>query len=241
MEPIFVCDSSDRPLWLQERRKYVTSSDIAAFLGMQPSWWSFSNRDTVVADKMGRGSFEANPNTEHGIFNEECNRLKAEKLLGMVLPPCQKLYRNPKWPHLAATPDCYALPGPLAAPRTLLTTRPLLVDLVRSSVAQEATVGGCQLKSTDAVHAVQYGKRGYKKEGEPQDWITHPPDYHLPQVQAEMYVMGWSWTLLIAQLGAHNMVPWFVRRDPAFEAVMDEAETQAAELLDGIAREAVAV
>jgi hypothetical protein len=36
-------------------------------------------------------------------------------------------------------------------------------------------------------------------------------------------------------------VPWFVRRDPAFEAVMDEAEIQAADLLDGIAREAVAV
>jgi hypothetical protein len=236
MKPVIVCSAADRALWLEHRRKYITSSDIAVFLGIQPSWWSFSSRQSILEEKMGADNYQPNNNTEHGIFNEECNRLKTEKLLGMTLPQCQQLVTNEQWPHLAATPDCYALPGPLGAPYKLLTSHPVLVDVVREEVASQSRVGGCQLKSTDSPKAVHYGKRGFPQGGEKADWITHAPPYHMPQLQTEMYIMDWDWSILSGQLGAHNLVVWFVERDPAWKSIMDEAEKQAAEVFGQIAR-----
>jgi hypothetical protein len=229
-----ICDEHDREAWLAHRRKFITSSDLMVFMGKQPSFWSFTSRESIIEDKMGAGIYEPNHNTEHGIANEETNRVKAERLLGMSLPRCQKLCTNSKWPALAATPDCYALPGPLAAPYKLLTSHPDLVDRVRDRVAGMHSVGGCQLKSTDAARAVNYGKRGYGQLGTPQDWITHPPEYHLIQVRAEMAIMGWEWGLLVGQLGAHNMVAWFIEQEPAFLAWLDEANEDAATTLGAL-------
>ena len=231
---LVVCDTSDRAEWLAARRKLITSSDLAVFMGLQPKWWSFSTRQSILEEKMGADNYDPNHNTEHGLFNEEGNRVKAEKLLGMKLPACQWLCVNPKWPHLGATPDAFAIPRPLAAPYKLLTSHPHLVDQARERIASEGHVGGCQLKSTDSPKAVHYGKKGWPQTGTPQDWITHVPDYHLPQVQTEMHVMGWDWALLVGQLGAHNMVVWFVERDPKWAAVMDEAEAEAAKVFDQI-------
>lgn len=232
--PIVICDDSNRDKWLEQRRRLITSSDLGVFLGLQPKWWSFSSRQSIIEDKMGADNYDPNHNTEHGLFNEEINRQKTEKLLGMVIPAFQKLVVNPRWPHLGATPDACALPGPLGAPYKLLTSYPDLVDPVRERVALQTTVGGCQLKSTDSVHAVHYGKRGYKKEGTEQDWITHPPAYHIPQVMTEMAIMDQSWGLLAGQLGAHNMVVWFIDRDPAWDLVLDEAELDAKTVLNQI-------
>jgi hypothetical protein len=229
-KPIVICDERDKEKWLEARRRLITSSDLMVFLGQQPHFWSFSSRQSVIEDKMGNDSYDPNNNTEHGSFNEECNRQKAEKLLGIDLPVFQKLVVNPRWPHLGATPDCRALPSPLAHPNKLFTSHPHLVDAVRESVALETTPGNCQLKSTDSPRAVQYGKRGYPQAPAEQDWITHPPEYHMVQVMAEAAIMGQSWILLIGQLGAHNIAPWFIPYDPTFDAVMDAAEADAKEV-----------
>lgn len=229
-----ICNSEDRAPWLEERKKLITSSDIGVFLGLQPKWWSFSSRQSIIEEKMGVDHYEPNHNTEHGIMNEELNRQKAEKLLGMKLPAFGWLCVNDRWPHIGATPDAMAIGGLLGDPHKLLTSHPDLVDEVRRSVGIRGDIGGCQLKSTDAMKAVHYGKRGFPKNGEPQDWITQVPEYHLAQIQTEMHVMGWDWTLLVGQLGAHNMVAWFVPRSPAWEAVMDDAEAQAKEIFEQI-------
>jgi hypothetical protein len=50
------------------------------------------------------------------------------------------------------------------------------------------------------------------------------------QVMAEAAIMGQSWILLIGQLGAHNIAPWFIPYDPTFDAVMDAAEADAKEV-----------
>ena len=228
--PVVICDDSNRDEWLKQRRRLITSSDLMVFLGLQPKFWSFSSRQTVIEDKMGHDHYDPNNNTEHGSFNEEVNRQKAEKLLGINLPAFQKLVVNPRWPHLGATPDCLAIPSPLAAPYKLLTSHPHLVDQVRESVALETTIGNCQLKSTDSPRSVHYGKRGYPQAPTEQDWITHPPEYHKVQIMAEAAIMGQSWILLVGQLGAHNIAPWFLAYDPAFDAVMDSAEADAKEV-----------
>lgn len=227
----YVASEDDRGKWLEARLRFITSSDLAVFMGLEPKWWSFSSRASIIETKAGADNYRPNHNTEHGIANEECNRVKAERLLGMSLPPCKALYTNPRWPYIGATPDAYALPGPLRPPQKLLTSHPYLIEPVRAQVQEQSDVGGCQLKSTDSINAVHYGKRG---KGSDQDWITHVPDYHLPQVQTEMYVMGWDWTLLVGQLGAHNMVAWFVPRDPEWGATMDAANADAKVVLDTI-------
>lgn len=109
-EPEFVCDSTDRPLWLVKRREGVGSSDAPATLGISP----FSNPFRLSLVKSGL--IEDDEETELMRWGRyvEAPMLRAfldeTGLKGELMPQLFRS-REPNHEYMMATPDAWIQDG----------------------------------------------------------------------------------------------------------------------------------
>lgn len=239
-----VCDDSDQVRWKKERRKLFTASDMVTLLGIQPDFFD-TTLDEVVQEKVDGEDRIFAPDRlaaiEHGKVTEAANLEKCSKLFGIPVAPFHFLVKNERWPYLGATLDGIGVTRALHMRNVNLarqhkspTTKGRFetytkVDEVRRGLEALQRSGVetiiVEMKNTEA--------HMYKKKDEPRAWIEDVPAYLLPQVQTQMAIMELDHCLLCAQLGAGNMTGYLVHRDPDWGRILDEANTEAFELLGG--------
>lgn len=92
-----LCSSSERDSWLQERRKYVTASEVASVLGAN----RYQSAYELFAAKTSGVVAPVNHHMQRGIDNEH----KVLATCGIRYRPWNKLIASRKYPWLAATID----------------------------------------------------------------------------------------------------------------------------------------
>lgn len=132
------CKMNERDAWLEQRKGYLTASDVAAVMGENP----YCTRAQVMAEK--RGLARAEPDNESRIrmsLGTHCEpgiAATAAEVFGWTLVKAGVLMPDTVEPRLAATPD-YVLESPWGRVN-------------------------CQIKLTRAYHR---GKSGWGVKGPP--------------------------------------------------------------------------
>lgn len=99
--------AEERKLWLEERRKGIGSSDIAAICGLSP-WGSPLE---VYLDKVGLLPEREEEHLTWGLRLEDVIAAAFEEAVGYVaIPPSTTLFRHPHYPHCQASPDRLLFP-----------------------------------------------------------------------------------------------------------------------------------
>lgn len=222
MTRVVICDDSSRELWLKERRKKITASEMLVFLDRQPDWYS-TNKEELLAQKLDGTEplfdHKAKVRMNHGRLDEANNLAKVGKLLGYPVSEYHQFIGNDRWPYLGATLDALLFPHMAVEPDLELTmqegrvleTIDSLGDLDESRLLLE-------LKQTEA--------HRYRKNGK-NPWIDFVPDYYIPQVQTQMWLADVERMVLVGCLGAADMTAWIVERDPEWEGILDAANSEA--------------
>lgn len=159
--------SSDRQAWLAERRRYLTSSDVAAVMGHS----KFATRGTVVLDKLGLADeWEGSEQTDLGLDLEPAIAAAAKRRWGWDMRHHGELIADAHCPDLAATPDyVMSTPWGMAAVQIKLTTCRAQEDI-------KPKKGG---EPSDAAYA------------------NGAPLYHQLQQLAELACLGYEWSTLL--------------------------------------------
>jgi hypothetical protein len=215
-----ICDDSDRAHWLQERRKFITASEMLVFLGQQPDWYS-TNREELLSHKRDgtepQFDHKAKVRMKHGRVDEASNLRKVGALLGYPVAEYHQFIANTRWPHLGATLDGLLFPHMPVEPDLELTmqTGRVLETIEAIGALQEPLL--VEMKQTEA-H--RYGKNG-------KPWIDFIPSYYIPQVQTQLWVADVERLVLVGCLGAADMTTFIIKRDPEWEAILDAANKDA--------------
>jgi hypothetical protein len=225
-----ICDDSDRELWLRERRKKITASEMLVFLGQQPDWYS-TNKAELLAQKIDGTEalfdHKAKVRMKHGRLDEANNLAKVSRLLGYPVAEYHQFITNTRWPYLGATLDGLLFPRMAVEPDLELTMQEGRVletveqiSGVPTWVSDDETIL-LEMKQTEA-H--RYGKNG-------KPWIDFVPDYYIPQVQTQLWLADAECLVLVGCLGAADMTAWFIKREPSWEGILDAADREAFHLL----------
>lgn len=232
-----------RDVWKRLRKGFVTASDFFNFARLGPSYWP-DRRPEVLAEKL-RGTPRVFGNTPediataerrmaHGRENEEHNLRKMARNARLRVRPAHYFITNDRWPWLGATLDgIVARPNNRVEIQPEIFTQPDHVQSIRDRLMFMSTrVGICELKQHDETakrRAVYFGHT--KRNG-----IVVPamvPETIIPQVQGQMHIADFEWSIVAAQIGASNMQIHLVERDPQFADVLDDInDTFQAELAE---------
>jgi hypothetical protein len=229
---VVICDDSDRELWLKERRKKITASEMLVFLDRQPDWYS-TNKEELLAQKLDGTEplfdHKAKVRMNHGRLDEANNLAKVGKLLGYPVAEYHQFVGNDRWPYLGATLDGLLFPHMAVEPDLELTMQEgrvlETIDFIGSlggdlAVGQSWTAHDPLLVELKQTEAHRYGKNG-------KPWIDFVPDYYIPQVQTQMWLADVERMVLVGCLGAADMTTWIVKRDPEWEGILDAANSEA--------------
>jgi len=222
-----ICSDERKDVWLAERKKLITASDMLVFLGQQPDWYS-TNRDDLIAQKVDGMEpvfdHKAKVRMKHGRLDEAPNLRKASALLGYPIVDYHYLIGNERWPYLGATLDGILFPDMHVDPDLELTVQE---GRVLETVNSIGFVGnGPILVEMKQTEAHRYGKNG-------KPWIDFIPSYYIPQVQTQMWIADLEACVLVGCLGAADMTAWFIERDPEWEAILESANKEAFSVLGG--------
>jgi hypothetical protein len=221
---IVICDDSDRELWLKERRKKITASDMLVFLGRQPDWYS-TNKEELLAQKLDGTEplfdHKAKVRMNHGRLDEANNLAKVGKLLGYPVAEYHQFISNDRWPYLGATLDGLLFPHMAVEPDLELTMQEgRVLETIDAIITASVATGDPLLVELKQTEAHRYGKNG-------KPWIDFVPDYYIPQVQTQLWLADVERMVLVGCLGAADMTTWIVKRDPQWEGILDAANSEA--------------
>lgn len=226
-----ICDDSDRTLWLKERRKLITASDLSVFIGTAPSFYSQTKEELIEAKQYGLET-ELPENRRraatHGQLREAGNMELLSQLLGFPIVPYHYLISNDRWPYLGATLDGILFPWMEVEPRLDLTSDPVHAMNVRGTLMSLREPVLVEMKNTNRGHLFK------DKEGPTQGlkaWVNYSPHYHQEQVQTGLHMAELEHGILCGSLGADDMIPWLHAKDPEWAGVLDSANSEAFEVL----------
>lgn len=186
----------DREHWLETRKNYLGASSICGWRG--PSAlpakydWYFgdNNQETIVAQKF-QGVEKTFPaasqvSMDNGAHDEENIIRKVEASLGYRCEPDNSMMVNSRWPHLAATADCFVHTDsehdigvhPDANFCQDGSIFPALRDTIRNT-----GMGLLEIKKSTSV--------GWAR-GE-------VPAYYVPQLKTQMAIMRIPWVIICAE------------------------------------------
>jgi len=215
-----ICNDSDRAHWLEQRKKYITASEMLVFLGQQPDWYS-TNREELLSHKREgtepQFDHKAKVRMKHGRVDETGNLRKVGALLGYPVVEYHQFIGNQRWPFLGATLDGLLFPHMPVEPDLELTMQTGRVLETIDSLGSLDEPVLVEMKQTEA-H--RYGKNG-------KPWIDFIPSYYIPQVQTQLWLSGLERLLLVGCLGAADMTTFLIQRDPEWEAILDGANKEA--------------
>lgn len=191
--------SDNRQSWLEQRKNFITASDVPALLGA--SRWK--DRSAVIAEKLGRGTpFTDRLATYFGRIGEAHVLQALHELTGIDVRPNNQLFVNEGVVGLAATPDAMAALG-FTEPKVYLLRAQ---DIFHSTYNEYAK--HCRLGSVAAVDVKVVASKGRSR------WKTEKPDEaYYCQVQAQMLVTGAPVGLLVAKVDAHEMYGYCFEAD----------------------------
>jgi len=231
-----ICSDREESLWLQERRKRITASDLGTFMGSNPDWFS-GDKESLLEEKRLNTERDFGPNgsnVAHGRFNEDNNLKKASVLFGLPVVPYHFLVGHERWPHLAATLDGLGMVDYLTPPDYSFAksgTKYGRFDTLPQVLETRAELE--QLSGVIIVEMKQTGSHIFKRKGERRSWVEELPKYLIPQLQCQMWLMGIPQCLIVGQLGADNMTGYTVFRDSMWERILDEVNAEAGRFLRG--------
>jgi hypothetical protein len=228
---IVICDDSDRELWLKERRKKITASEMLVFLDRQPDWYS-TNKEELLAQKLDGTEplfdHKAKVRMNHGRLDEANNLAKVGKLLGYPVAEYHQFIGNDRWPYLGATLDGLLFPHMAVEPDMDLTMQEgRVLETIDAIITASVATGDPLLVELKQTEAHRYGKNG-------KPWIDFVPDYYIPQVQTQLWLADVERMVLVGCLGAADMTTWIVKRDPQWEGILDAANSEAFAVLGSI-------
>lgn len=214
----YVCKEGTQE-WLDSRKSFITASSAYTILedGNLPKWWSNTKQDIIDGKFNGiEATFDRDSKRKMwwGSYDEATNMVAASEVLGIPMARHQWLVNNPRWEHLAGTPDGLAYGDVLLPPNYEPAVSEKQVDFCRERVAALGGVGVVEMKNTRE----PFRPRG----GGPASWFDYPPEYYKPQVQFQMALLDLDWALLIGKTGGNGLCPHFIQRDRAFDDSMDK-------------------
>lgn len=221
----------DEALWIQARKFFVTASDFFNFAQLGPSYWP-DRRPEILAEKlMGKQRvFGDTPEKkelaerrmEHGKFNEDNNLAKFSHYAKLRTKPAHFFMTNDRWPWLGCTLD-----GIVAAPKRYEKINGKVFDqadhvqAIRDTLLFRDGIGICELKQHERKAAKLNEYFGHVKRSGAE--VPGGPPYSiLPQIQGQMHIADFKWSLLVAQIGAIHMQAHLVERDESFAELLDD-------------------
>jgi len=217
--------------WKEARKGYLTSSQMFTWRGVGiPDWWE-DTRQTIVDQKFhgadAEFGLEAYVSMCHGTFDEENIMRKFGKAVGSKVEPCNKLFVNDKWPHLAASIDGYVY-EPLADHDLTLVQDGLHLIEIRDDMGTIMSKGEailCEIKKSTSTK-----------------WQTTVPEYYIPQLQTQMHICEIDAAIIVAETVKRGVTqkwrqfwdlrPYLVLRNPAWVSKLDEANKEFKEVKD---------
>ena len=222
---IVIC-KAHTPQWHAERRRRVTGSDIASWVGIAPDYWD--SKEDLLLQKLGGHEKEFDDKTQrrmaHGV-EREANALEMTGLvLGYPTARYSYLVTHERWPYLAATLDGLLFPWVGVEPNLTLTSQKELALEVRSLIQDAGEPVLTEIKVSDSGHRYKE-KRGDNAGKYP--WRDFAPDYHLAQVQTGLWMMDLEHGILSGCLGGDDIIPWYIHRSDTWADVLDRVNEEA--------------
>lgn len=220
--------NADRDHWLETRKRYLTSSDIYTWRGVDiPKWWSSSRQD-IVGEKFEREERLFEPAVEtsmkNGNFDEENIQKKFGYAVGAKTENCNKLFGCGKWMGLAASIDGFVFrPETAVADHAELCQDPHALDLIAHELHEKILGSGawlCEIKKSTS-----------------QVWQDRVPDYYIPQLQCQMHILKLPAAVIVAetikQVGRRkfwDLRAYIVYQDPEWESILDQCNDEFLEI-----------
>ena len=203
----FVCYDDD-PDWLNHRFKHVTASESSVLLDRSP----WKSRDQLFSEKAAMSSpFKDSNSMWWGRESERFNMQMFTKITGIRTRSCNAFLRSNICPVLACTIDGFAL-APKGRKEVLdVAVKKGWLPEFMDEVHKREGLGLIEMKNTEVWSR--------KK------WFPQPPDYYYIQVQHQLFVTGLDWALLVAKVGAGDMVGHVIDADKALHKMLKEDAT----------------
>lgn len=183
-----VCDSRDRPKWLQARRRTIGASESAVVLGCSP----WSSQLALWMEKTGRT--EGNPELDSAEYVFWGNQLEDAiiggyaKRAARTAIPFGLLLASTRWPWLSATPDALCTDDPEASKRAAHIVRTL--GQIRTAMKKRASTKNLLavlVEQTSGWWPLQTKNIGF---GSAEHWAEGVPLYYRVQCLQEALVFG---------------------------------------------------
>ncbi len=188
-----VCKAGDAH-WLEERKKLITGSDVAAILGES----AYKSRKRVIEEKAGIKS-DSIPDNRYMWFGREmevANMKAFSKLSGVKVKPTNTLMASTKIPGYGATIDGLTIFPPTGIAQPKWMGRMLSGHWPRNI----SGLGILEAKNCGEKHI--------------EAWSGNTcPKHYWWQVQAQLDVTGLPWAILMAKIGAADMKAFFIEYD----------------------------
>lgn len=203
----FVCYDTD-PEWLNHRYKHITASESSALLDRNP----WKSKEQLFSEKAAMSSaFRDSNNMWWGRESEKFNMEMFTKITGIRTRSCNAFLKSTRCPVLACTIDGFALaPRRRREVQEVAVKKGWLPDFM-DEVHRRSGLGLIEMKNTEVWSR--------KK------WLPQPPDFYYIQVQHQLFVTGLDWALLVAKVGAGDMVGHVVDADKAIQKMLKEDAT----------------
>jgi hypothetical protein len=211
--------------WLEARKPYLTSSDMFTWREVSlPDWWG-DNRQSIIDQKFNGADkefgFESYVSMQHGTFDEVNIMHKFGKAVGAKVEPCNKLFVNDRWEHLAGSIDGFVY----------LPDKDPDYSLFQSETALDEVLGDMQgcIQGHEAILCEIKKSTSVK-------WRNEVPSYYMPQLQTQMHILDIPAAVIVAETikrGDEQKWRWFwdmraylVLRNPAWESKLDQANEE---------------
>jgi len=220
-----VGDASDRGVWLEERKQYLTASSVYGWRGPnyadKKNAWYFedNNRATICAEKFAGYEKEFPPysivSMAHGSYDELNIIRKFQEGIGYKCEPDNSMMVNDRWPHLAATVDGFLhTDDDLGEPTVNYCQDTDAFPTLRERIAGRGT-GILEIKKSISV----YWSRG------------QVPEYYVAQVKTQLAILELDWAVICAECiftdpkekwrKYWDLRPTVIKRTPQWDTVLD--------------------
>ena len=200
----FVCYDSD-PDWLKHRFQHITASESSVILDRCP----WKTRQDLFAEKAAMSApFRDSNSMWWGRESERFNMQMFTKITGIRTRPCNAFLKSNIAPVLACTIDGFAkAPRKRRDVQDVAVKKGWLPDFM-DEIHQRRGLGLIEMKNTEA---------WFRKH-----WLPQPPDHYFIQVQHQLFVTGLDWAILVAKVGACDMIAHVIDADKAFHKMLKQ-------------------
>ena len=184
--------------WLEERRKVVTATEVAALFGEHP----FLTAEQLAANKRSRNDIPVNRQMWWGIHLEPSILKAFQVFTGVRIRPTHSMLRSTRAP-VSATLD-----GLVYCPEHPSGEHPDWVTIV-----------GNLPQGLGVIDAKNVSARSRSR------WLREAPKMYWWQIQTQTFVTGLDFGILVAKIDSSEMVAHVVEADADAHDAIQEAAT----------------